>query len=239
MTETTPAPATGKNHPENRPYRLGILGGTFDPPHRGHVALAQLCIDHLDLDELVWIPTGHSWQKGDHVTPAADRLAMTELAAATLDPGRAKVRVSRMEVDREGPSYTIDTVCQLRSEYGPDTSVAWLMGADQLLRLHTWHGWEALFEHVHLCIATRPGFDLEALDGPVLDAMHQRLADTHLIQCSPSGHMWIDQTLAVDLSSTGLRQRLAGGPITDDQADDQLPAGVAHYIARHGLYQNP
>jgi len=237
MTETTPAPA--RNHPENRPYRLGILGGTFDPPHRGHVALAQLCIDHLDLDELVWIPTGHSWQKGDHVTSAADRLAMTELAAATLDPGRAKVRVSRMEVDREGPSYTIDTVRQLRSEYGPDTSVAWLMGADQLLRLHTWHGWETLFEHVHLCIATRPGFDLEALDGPVLDAMHQRLADTHLIQCSPSGHMWIDQTLAVDLSSTGLRERLAGGPITDDQADDQLPAGVAHYIARHGLYQNP
>ena len=67
--------------------------------------------------------------------------------------------------------------------------------------------------------------------------MQQRLADTHLIQCTPSGHMWIDQTLAVDLSSTGLRQRLADGPIANDPADDQLPAGVAHYIARHGLYQ--
>ncbi|ABF07668.1 nicotinate-nucleotide adenylyltransferase [Cupriavidus metallidurans] len=233
MTDKKPATANR----QQRPYRLGILGGTFDPPHRGHVALAQLCIDHLDLDELVWIPTGHSWQKGDHVTPAADRLAMTELAAGTLDPGRAKVRVSRMEVEREGPSYTIDTVRQLRAEYGADTSMSWLMGADQLLRLHTWHGWEALFEQVHLCIATRPGFDLAALDGPVLDAMQQRLADTHLIQCTPSGHMWIDQTLAVDLSSTGLRQRLADGPIANDPADDQLPAGVAHYIARHGLYQ--
>ena len=233
MIDKKPATANG----QQRPYRLGILGGTFDPPHRGHVALAQLCIDHLDLDELVWIPTGHSWQKGDHVTPAADRLAMTELAAGTLDPGRAKVRVSRMEVEREGPSYTIDTVRQLRAEYGADTSMSWLMGADQLLRLHTWHGLEALFEQVHLCIATRPGFDLAALDGPVLDAMQQRLADTHLIQCTPSGHMWIDQTLAVDLSSTGLRQRLADGPIANDPADDQLPAGVAHYIARHGLYQ--
>lgn len=158
-------------------------------------------------------------------------------AGGTLDSGRAKIRVSRMEVEREGPSYTIDTVRQLRAEYGADTSMSWLMGADQLLRLHTWHGWEALFEQVHLCIATRPGFDLAALDGPVLDAMQQRLADTHLIQCTPSGHMWIDQTLAVDLSSTGLRQRLADGPIANDPADDQLPAGVAHYIARHGLYQ--
>ena len=226
---TDSAPSTG------RPYRLGILGGTFDPPHRGHVSLAQLCIDHLALDELVWIPTGESWQKGDHVTPAADRFAMTELAAATLDSPRAKIRVSRMEVDRAGPSYTIDTVRHLRDEYAPDTSMAWLMGADQLLRLHTWHGWEALFEQVHLCIATRPGFDLAALDGPVLEAMNQRLADTHLIQCTPSGRMWIDQTLAVDLSSTGLRQRLAEG----QAADDQLPAGVAHYIASRGLYRNP
>jgi len=221
-----------------RPYRLGILGGTFDPPHRGHIALAELALDHLDLDELVWIPTGQSWQKGDHVTPAADRLAMTELAAATLAPARGKVRVSRMEVEREGPSYTIDTVRHLREAYGAQASLSWLMGADQLLRLHTWHGWEALFEYVHLCIATRPGFHLDALEGPVLEAMQQRQADTHLIQCTPSGHMWIDQTLAVDLSSTGLRQHLAGG-VLPDQADDQLPAGVAHYIARHGLYQNP
>lgn len=239
MTEATqvsaPSAPTGD---AKRPYRLGILGGTFDPPHRGHVALAQLCIDHLDLDELVWIPTGHSWQKGDHVTSAADRFAMTELAAASLEPGRAKVRVSRIEVDRDGPSYTIDTVRHLRDEYGVDTSMSWLMGADQLLRLHTWHGWEALFEQVHLCIATRPGFHLDELEGPVLAALQERLADTHLIQCSPSGHMWIDQTLAVDLSSTGLREHLAEG-LLPDQTDDRLPAGVAHYIARHGLYRHP
>ncbi|RZT42802.1 nicotinate-nucleotide adenylyltransferase [Cupriavidus agavae] len=235
MNEPLQASQPSRPH---RPYRLGILGGTFDPPHRGHVALAQLALDHLDLDELVWIPTGQSWQKGDHVTPAADRLAMTELAAASLVPARGKVGVSRMEVDRAGPSYTIDTVRHLREAYGPEASLSWLMGADQLLRLHTWHGWEALFEYVHLCIATRPGFDLDALEGPVLEAMHERQADTHLIQCSPSGHMWIDQTLAVDLSSTGLRQHLAGG-VLPDQADDQLPAGVAHYIARHGLYRNP
>ncbi len=234
MTEATRPTGTETT----RPYRLGILGGTFDPPHRGHIALAELALDHLDLDELVWIPTGQSWQKGDHVTPAADRLAMTELAAATLAPARGKVRVSRMEVEREGPSYTIDTVRHLREAYGAQASLSWLMGADQLLRLHTWHGWEALFEYVHLCIATRPGFHLDALEGPVLEAMQQRQADTHLIQCTPSGHMWIDQTLAVDLSSTGLRQHLAGG-VLPDQADDQLPAGVAHYIARHGLYQYP
>jgi nicotinate (nicotinamide) nucleotide adenylyltransferase len=143
------------------------------------------------------------------VTPAADRLAMTELAAAALGNSSARVRVSRMEVDRAGPSYTIDTVRQLRAEYGPEASLCWLMGADQLLRLHTWHGWLELFEHVHLCTATRPRFALAALEGPVLAALAERRADTHLIQCTPSGRMWIDQTLAVDLSSTHLRQRKA------------------------------
>jgi len=226
-----PAPAGSTN----RPYRLGILGGTFDPPHIGHLALAQLCIDHLALDELVWIPTGQSWQKSADVTPAADRFAMTELAAAALAGTPAKIRVSRMEVDRAGPSYTIDSVRQLRAEYGPQASLCWLMGADQLLRLHTWHGWQELFEHVHLCTATRPRFELSALEGPVLKALAERQADTHLIQCTPSGRMWIDQTLAVDLSSTSLRQRLAAG----EPADDQLPAGVAHYIASHGLYRDP
>ncbi|PWK36634.1 nicotinate-nucleotide adenylyltransferase [Cupriavidus plantarum] len=223
-------------HRFDRPYRLGILGGTFDPPHRGHVALAQLFIEHLGLDELVWIPTGQSWQKGDDVTPASDRLAMTELAAAAVGDTAAKVGVSRMEVDRAGPSYTIDTVRQLREQYGPEASMSWLMGADQLLRLHTWHGWEDLFEHVHLCVATRPGFDLATLEGPVRASMAARLADKHLIQSTPSGRMWLDQTLAVDLSSTGLRARLASGDTPDAQADDQLPEGVAHYIASHGLY---
>ncbi|MCT9125629.1 nicotinate-nucleotide adenylyltransferase [Cupriavidus gilardii] len=216
-----------------RPWRLGILGGTFDPPHVGHLALARLCIDHLQLDELLWIPTGQSWQKGNDVTPAADRLAMTELAAAALADAPARVHASRMEVDRAGPSYTIDTVRQLREHYGAGASLAWLMGADQLLRLHTWHGWEDLLDYVHLCVATRPGFALEQLDGPVRDALAQRRADAHLIQSTPSGRMWIDQTLAVDLSSTALRQRLAAG----QRADDQLPPGVAHYIATHGLYR--
>jgi len=227
MTSDTPG------QPEQRPRRLGILGGTFDPPHIGHVALARLCIDHLALDELVWIPTGQSWQKGGDVTPAAHRLAMTQLAASALDGSPALIRVSRMEVDRDGPSYTLDTVRQLRAEYGPAASLCWLMGADQLLRLHTWRGWETLLDYIHLCTATRPGFDLNALDGPVLEELRRRRADTHLIQSTPCGGMWVDQTLAVDLSSTALRQRLAAG----EAADDQLPAGVAHYIAHHGLYR--
>jgi len=238
MDRTDPrhAPAGLPGNPAHagRPYRLGILGGTFDPPHVGHLALARLYIDHLGLDELVWIPTGQSWQKGADVTAAADRLAMTELAAAALADTPARVHVSRMEADRADPSYTVDTVRQLREQYGPATSLAWLMRADQLLRLDTWHGWHDLFDYVHLCVATRPGFDLSQLDGPVREALVARQADTRLIQSTPSGRMWIDQTLAVDLSSTALRQRLAAGT----PADDQLPPGVANYIATHGLYRH-
>ncbi|MHA6830878.1 nicotinate-nucleotide adenylyltransferase [Ralstonia pseudosolanacearum] len=221
-------------HPDlGRPYRLGLLGGTFDPPHVGHLALAELCIAQLDLDELVWIPTGMSWQKAADITPAPLRLAMTELAARAVRPGRARVRVSTMEVERSGPSYTIDTVRELRGAYGPDTSMAWLMGADQLVGLDTWHGWQDLFEYVHLCVATRPGFDLHALHAPVQHELDMRRADAALIQCAPAGRMWIDQTLAVDLSSTRLRQQLAAG----ERCDADLPAGVADLIQSHSLYR--
>lgn len=216
-----------------RPLRLGILGGTFDPPHQGHIALARLCVAQLGLDELLWIPTGMSWQKAADITPALHRLAMTELAAATMQDVSARVRVSRMEVDRDGPSYTIDTVRALRQQVGPETSIAWLMGADQLLGLHSWHGWRDLFSEVHLCVATRPGFDLHALRPEVEQELDRRIAPTALIQSTPSGHMWLDQTLAVDLSSTELRRRLAHG----NAADDLLPAGVAGYIQQHRLYR--
>jgi nicotinate-nucleotide adenylyltransferase len=216
-----------------RPLRLGILGGTFDPPHRGHVALGQLFAIQLELDELLWIPTGMSWQKAADITPAIHRLAMTELAAATMGGLATKVSVSRMEVDRQGPSYTIDTVRALRQQVGPTASLAWLMGADQLLGLHSWHGWQALLNEVHLCVATRPGFDLHALHPEVQRELDSRLAPAALIQSTPSGHMWVDQTLAVDLSSTELRRRLAHG----DAPPDLLPAGVASYIQQHDLYR--
>lgn len=216
-----------------RPLRLGILGGTFDPPHQGHIALARLCVARLALDELLWIPTGMSWQKAADITPAPHRLAMTELAAATMQDVSARVRVSRMEVDRDGPSYTIDTVRALRRQVGPETSIAWLMGADQLLGLHSWHGWQELFSEVHLCVATRPGFDLHALRPEIQQELDRRIAPTALVQSTPSGHMWLDQTLAVDLSSTDLRRRLARG----DVADNLLPAGVAGYIQQHRLYR--
>ena len=158
---------------------------------------------------------------------------MTELAARSVLGGHARVHVSSMEVDRHGPSYTIDTVRELRGVYGPDTSMAWLMGADQLVGLDTWHGWQDLFEYVHLCVATRPGFDLQALHVPVQRELDVRRGDTALIQCAPAGQMWIDQTLAVDLSSTRLRQQLATGA----RCDTDLPAGVADLIQSHSLYR--
>lgn len=174
-----------------------------------------------------------SWQKAADITPAPLRLAMTELAARAVRGGRAKIHASSMEVDRHGPSYTIDTVRELRRVYGPGTSMAWLMGADQLVGLDTWHGWQDLFEYVHLCVATRPGFELQALHAPVQRELDARRADAALIQCAPAGHMWIDQTLAVDLSSTRLRQRLAAG----ERCDADLPAGVADLIQSHSLYR--
>jgi nicotinate-nucleotide adenylyltransferase len=115
---------------------IGILGGTFDPPHWGHVQLAKNFIEILELEELIWLPAGQPWQKSTHITPASIRYDLTKAAAQDLQneidhvKSPVKIQVSRIELDRQGPSYTIDTARELRSMYGPNTSIVWLMGAD-------------------------------------------------------------------------------------------------------------
>ncbi|MEY2797025.1 MAG: hypothetical protein RLZZ119_506, partial [Pseudomonadota bacterium] len=114
---------------------IGILGGTFDPPHWGHIHLAAHFAKRLKLDELMWLPSGEPWQKGLHITRAVDRYAMTLAAAEVLEFELqqlglgTRVTVNTMEIDRAGPSYTIDSAKALRQNYGDQTSLIWLMGA--------------------------------------------------------------------------------------------------------------
>jgi nicotinate-nucleotide adenylyltransferase len=191
--------------------RLGIFGGSFDPVHNAHVALARMALAELKLDELLWVPAGQPWQKKRHLTPAADREAMLRLAIA----GEPRFVLSRIELERVGPSYTIDTVRALRRER-PDAQWFLVIGQDQYAGFHTWHGWRDLLGLVTLAIADRP------------DAGHhvdpQVLAHAHAAVTLPM----------MDVSSTDIRGRVTSG----QGIDDLVPPAVARYIARHRLYRD-
>ncbi len=191
--------------------RIGLFGGSFDPPHRAHVALAQLALRQLALDELRWVPTGMAWHKVSNPTSAQHRAAMVALAIGD----EPRFRLERCELERPGPSYTLDTVCQLQAAEPAGTAADWLLiiGEDQYADLHRWVGWRELLARVQLAVAGRPGerpVDAEVAAFPCL-----RLA-----------------LPPMEVSSTEVRRRLASGlPI-----DDLVPAAVARYIESNRLY---
>ena len=228
----------------NAVKKIGILGGTFDPPHIGHLKLAIHFAKALNLDELLLIPSGEPWQKGLDITSAEIRFQLTE--AAGIDLARAflylkiptQIGVDRIELDRAGPSYAIDTVRALRERYGSDVSLSWLMGADSLIQLPTWNSWEKLLDYVNFAVASRPNHDLGAALSPVLIQLlqaHQTL-DAKALENKPSGLIYIDESLAIDLSSTELRTRLKTSP-GNALETDQIPSHTLQIITNLGLYQ--
>ena len=228
----------------NASKKIGILGGTFDPPHIGHLKLASHFAKVLCLDELLLIPSGEPWQKSLEITPAKIRLQLTE--AAGIDLARAflylqistQIGVDRIEVDRAGPSYTIDTARALRERFGPESSLTWLMGADSLIQLPTWNSWKDLLKFMNFAVASRPHFDLATNMGSEIEKLleaHQ-INDPATLENSPAGLIYIDESLSVDLSSTELRNCLktySRGQI----ASEQVPAHTLEIITKLGLYQ--
>ena len=177
--------------------RIGILGGSFDPVHVGHLALGRAACEALRLDRLLVIPTGNSWQKsgeGTVRTPAVHRLAMVRIALQSRPSHDSACRweTDEIEVRREGPSYTVDTLHELRDRFGPEPALVLLLGSDQVHNLPTWHRWEELFDLAHIVIAHRPGYPLgelqAALPSPLRKAFLQRLApDAGVLGIAPAG----------------------------------------------------
>ena len=209
-----------------------LLGGSFDPVHSGHVGLARYFCTLLHPDELRLIPSGRPWQKPDMTTPAVHRIAMLH---AAFDGWPTPICIDEQEIQREGPSYMIDTLRDLRIKSGRNTSLALILGADQLINLHTWHEWPALFDEAHLCIAARPGFTMEeaALDKAVAAQINRRLASADQLRETPSGLVCIATQLALDVSSTTIRKAIA----QNDNTEGMLPGPVLDYIQQHHLYQ--
>lgn len=193
------------------------MGGSFDPVHSAHVALAEAALQHLALDEVRWIPVGQAWQKARVLAPAAHRLAMVE-AAVAHEP---RFVVDDIEVRRAGPSYTLDTVKALQAE-ASDPSTQWVLiiGQDQYANLPTWHGWVELLQRVSLAVACRGD---EVITAPAALQGH-----LHTVSRLPLPPM--------PVSSTDIRARLARGADPASLAPSLVSPGVARYIAHHQLY---
>ena len=137
-----------------RRYRLGVMGGTFDPIHHGHLVAASEVAARFDLDEVVFVPTGMPWQKADRqVSHAEDRYLMTVIAMSS----NPRFSVSRVDIDRPGNTYTVDTLKDLRAERGEDVDLFFITGADAVRQILTWHGADELFDLAHFVGVTRPG----------------------------------------------------------------------------------
>ncbi len=189
----------------------GLLGGAFDPPHRGHVALARAAIERFGLDRLVVVVTGDPPHK-DLETDAETRFRLAEAAFVDI-PG---VEISRHELERTGPSYTVDTARWAEREWG---DVVFLVGADEFADFLGWKEPDEILEHVRLGVATRPGYPHERLD-EILTGL-RRPERVELFEI-PS----------VDVSSTEIRRRAARGePIAD-----LVPGGVERLVVEHGVY---
>lgn len=209
---------------------IAVLGGSFDPVHNGHLALAKYFTDLFAPTCLRVIPAGNPWQKQGLQAKAEDRVAMLELAFAAQKPA---VIIDQQEIQRHTASYSIDTLRALRAELGPDTSILFLIGADQLQRLHTWRDWQQLFDYAHICAATRPGFALAAMPEAVATEFTRRGATKETIRATPHGHCYIGKDLAIDISATEVRARLREGAAPEAL----LPTAVLDYIQQHHLYQ--
>jgi nicotinate-nucleotide adenylyltransferase len=193
--------------------RIGLFGGSFDPVHNGHVALAEAALSGVALDQILWIPAGQAWQKARALTAAEHRIAMLELAIAH----EPRFRVERIEVRRAGPSYMLDTVTELQAA-ASTLQAEWflLIGQDQYARLSTWHGWRSLAQKVTFAVAARDGIP------PIPDPHLAVIPHRELVIPMPE----------VPVSSTTIRKRLAAGL----GLTGMVPAAVEGYIAAHGLY---
>lgn len=206
-------PGTGAAVPPRRPgrTRLGVMGGTFDPVHHGHLVAASEVAEEFDLDEVVFVPTGRPWQKAANaVSPAEHRYLMTVIATAS----NPRFTVSRVDIDRNGPTFTVDTLRDLKRQR-PEADLFFITGADVMAEILTWKGAAELWELARFVGVTRPGHDLAAPVG--------------------SSGVNLLEVPAMAISSTDCRTRVA----QHKPVWYLVPDGVVQYIHKYGLYLGP
>jgi nicotinate-nucleotide adenylyltransferase len=199
--------------------RIGVLGGTFDPVHNGHLAIAEEAKQRLELADVVFVPAGQSWMKADTpISSAHHRLEMVRLAVA----GKQYFTVSTVDIDHSGASYTVDTITRLCREFGGRVDFYFIMGWDSLPELPRWKEPERLIEMCYLVALPRPSYPR-----PDLATLEKKLPGL-------SSRVILLDKPEIDISATGIRKKVAKG-----QTINQLvPAAVAQYIIENKLYRD-
>jgi nicotinate-nucleotide adenylyltransferase len=198
--------------------RLGVLGGTFDPIHNGHLAAADAAQQSLSLDAITLIPSRVPPHRQDPVGASAEhRYAMAALAAA----GRPRWSASRIEIDRHGPSYTYDTLVELDRQLGAGSKFFFILGADAFAEIDTWSRYPAVLDLAHFVVVSRPGITLDSLRERVPSAFARKETRVILVEAATP-----------DISSTAIRRRVRAG----QSLTGWVPDPVADYISMHRLY---
>lgn len=211
--------------------RIGLLGGTFNPIHNGHLHLAEQLLQQLHFDEIRFIPSAVPALKTAPEASAQDRAEMVKLAIA----GNQKFSLDTRELMRDGKSYTMDTLISLRDELGRQVSLCLLMGYDAFLGLPKWHRWQALLDYAHIVVVNRPQTSRkppnelrQLLEAHKTDALNAFLD-------AACGAVYFAEIPPLDISSTEIRVKLASG----QSVDTMIPANVLEYIRQHHLYATP
>lgn len=222
----------GAPEPAGGPAPLGVLGGTFDPIHLGHLRLAEEAREALGLGGVRLIPAGHPPHRGEPGSTAGDRLAMVRLAAA----GNPAFAVDDGEVRARRKSYTVPTLERLRGELGPQRPLVLILGADAFAGLPAWHRWTELFALAHIAVANRPGYAAHARQWPAaLDAAcrDRHTADPAALRAAPAGRVISFDMTPLAISASLIRDLVGQGR----SARYLLPESVLDYIAAHHLYR--
>ena len=204
-----------------RVKRIGVMGGTFDPIHNGHLVTAEEAWKQFQLDQVLFVPSGHPPHKTDRDSlDPEDRYLMSVIATAT----NPHFKVSRMEIDRAGPSYTIDTVREMHRLYGRNTEVYFITGADAILEILTWKEPEKVLREATFIAATRPGYDLKRLE--------ESLPEVEKARQATDPRVLVMEIPALAISSTDIRRRVKEGRAVTYL----VPEGVARFIEKNGFY---
>jgi nicotinate-nucleotide adenylyltransferase len=208
---------------------IGIFGGTFDPVHFGHLRLAQEVAEYCNLESVRMIPAGMPPHRLKPRSDPTQRFEMVEIATA----GNSILTPDDREIGKKTPCYSVETLIELRSEFGMDKPICLMVGADAFLGFSTWHEWERLFDLAHVIVARRPGFDL-ALKGALAGQYEKRREnDPDALRHVPAGKILTVDITPLDISSSAIRDYFA----RDKSARYLLPDAVLDYIRNHGLYR--
>jgi nicotinate-nucleotide adenylyltransferase len=211
--------------------RIAFYGGTFDPPHIGHLAIAEALLDQFSLDEFVFIPAFHAPHKQRlKPTSALDRFAMLCLATADME----KVSVSKMEIELPEKPYTVETLTRLKAAH-PEERIFFVMGADSWMDIRTWREWEKVLLMTDQIVVTRPGVPLET--GHVTAAVKEVIVDLRdraANEIGESPRIFLTDIVQIAVSATEIRGNIRDG---NDGWQDQVPAAVAKYVQKYQIYK--